>query len=221
MILLKIIAVVLPWPLKRWFLEKLFGYKLHKKARIGLAWCFPKMLIMEEGARIAPLNVAGHLDSMELNDYATIARGNWITGFPSQTDSPHFQHQKERTSCLLMKQHSAITKNHHIDCTHQVTIGQFTTIAGYRSQLLTHSIDIHSGRQTSAPIEIGDYCFVGTASVILGGATLPNYSVLGAMSLLNKTFEQSYTLYAGVPAKRVKSINENAKYFTRTEGFIN
>ena len=36
---------------------------------------------------------------------------------------------------------------------------------------------------TAAPITIGDYCFVGTNCVLLGGSVLPSYSVLAAKSL--------------------------------------
>jgi acetyltransferase-like isoleucine patch superfamily enzyme len=119
-----------------------------------------------------------------------------------------------------MNEGAAITKHHHIDCTSPVTIGKFTTIAGYYSQLLTHSIDIFESRQDSHPISIGDYCFVSTNVVILGGAQLPDYSVLGAKSLLNKKHNQPYALYAGQPAVFVKTIDKEAKYFTRTEPFV-
>ena len=70
------------------------------------------------------------------------------------------------------------------------------------------------------PIRIGDYCFVGTNSVILGGSNLPDYSVLGAKSLLNKKCEVPYSLYAGVPALTIKDLDKNAKYFQRIDGFI-
>jgi acetyltransferase-like isoleucine patch superfamily enzyme len=115
---------------------------------------------------------------------------------------------------------AAITKHHHFDCTSPITIGKFTTIAGYYSQFLTHSIDIIESRQDSHPITIGDYCFISTNVVILGGAQMPDYSVLGAKSLLNKKHNQSYGLYGGQPAIFIKNIDFGAKYFTRNEPFV-
>ena len=56
--------------------------------------------------------------------------------------------------------------------------------------------------------------------VILGGSCLPDYSVLGAKSLLNACFETSYFLYGGVPAVPVKQLSKELKYFLRTEGFV-
>jgi acetyltransferase-like isoleucine patch superfamily enzyme len=56
--------------------------------------------------------------------------------------------------------------------------------------------------------------------VVLGGSNLPDYSVLSACSLLNKSFDEPYMLYGGVPAKPIKSIPKEAGYFTRQIGFI-
>ena len=119
-----------------------------------------------------------------------------------------------------MGKESAITKNHHIDCTNYIHIGNCVTIAGYNSQFLTHSIDIYESRQDSHPIEIGDYCFVSTGVRVLGGAKLPACSVLGAGAVLNKAYAKERMLYVGVPAVPKKEIPQNAKYFLRKEGFV-
>ena len=159
----------MPWSLKRFLLVKFYGYELHPRAHIGLSYVFPKHLVMEEGAHIGSLNVVIHLDYMRMGRNASVARSNWITGFPTGTNSPHFAWQKDRKSELSIGAESAITKNHHIDCTNSVKIGDYVTIAGYASQFLTHSIDVYEGRQGSKPIEIGDYCFVSTRVTVLGG----------------------------------------------------
>ena len=218
--LLRITITALPWPLKRLLLQRLFGYQLDPSARIGLAWVYPRRLRMAAGSRIDALTVAINLDLLELGAMASIGRGNWITGFPSGTDSLHFTHQPERCGELLLGDHAAITKNHHIDCTNRVTIGPFTTIAGYHSQLLSHSIDLQHNRQHSEPISIGAYCFVGSNCVILGGSVLPDQCVLGALSLLNKPLSETWCLYGGQPARRLKPIDPNAAYFSRSNGFV-
>lgn len=220
MIIFKLICVLLPWRIKRLALQVFFHYQLHASAHIGLAWVYPKHLVMAAGARIGHFTVAIHLDKLAMAEHATIGRSNWITGFPSGTASRHFSHQQERQSVLTIGASSAITKHHHIDCTNSITIGKFATIAGYQSQLLTHSIDVYENRQDSKPILIGDYSFVGTNVVVLGGSNLPSHSVLGAKSLLNKKFEEQWKVYAGVPAKAVADIPPTAKYFSRESGFV-
>ncbi|MFN9645263.1 MAG: acyltransferase [Cyanobacteriota bacterium] len=217
---LKALIVPLPWPLKRFFLQRLYGYRLDPSARIGLAWIYPRHLSMEAGSRINSLTIAVNLDRLQIGEQATIGRGNWITGFATGTDSPHFAHQPDRRAELLLGAHAAITKNHHIDCTSRVSIGPFTTLAGYHSQILSHSIDLQHNRQHSEPISIGSHCFIGTACVILGGSVLPDHCVLGALSLLNKSHDESWSLYAGQPARRLKSIDPGAAYFSRHQGYV-
>ena len=218
--IIKLLTFCLPWRLRRIALQKWFGYVIHPSARIGMSWIFPNKLIMNEGAKIGSLNVAVHLDLIEMGSKSSIARGNWITGFPSATNSLHFRHQTDRSSVLRIGECAAITKNHHLDCTSAIEIGRFSTIAGYGSQFLTHSIDVFENRQHSEPITIGEYAFVGTDVVVLGGGSLPSHAVLGAKSPLNKKFDGEWMLYGGVPAKPIQNIPRDAKYFNRAEGFV-
>ena len=217
--LLGILSLLLPWNLRRSFLENQFGYSIHPSSRIGFAWIFPRRLVMEEGSRIGHLTLCKNIDLLHLGAHAIVGQLNWITGFPSGP-SRHFAHQPERQPELIVERHAGISSRHLIDCTARVRIGAFATIGGFRSQLLTHSIDFNAGRQTAEPIEIGEYSFTGTNSVVLGGSVLPHHSVLGAQSLLNKKWDEPYRLYAGVPAKPVKELSPEMEYFRRSEGFV-
>ena len=222
---LLLISLLLPWKIRRAFLEQQFGFQIHRTARIGIAWILPSRLIMEENTSIGHLTVAKNLDLVHLKAHATIGRGNWITGFPlgqpqSGSDSRHFSSEADRRPELVMGEHSAITHRHLLDCTNAITIGAFTTVAGFQSQFISHTIDIKENRQTSRPISIGDYCFVGSNSVLLGGAALPNYCVLGAKSLLNKAYTQTHRLYGGVPARELSILSPDCGYFSRRQGFV-
>jgi len=217
--LLGFFSLLLPWGLRRSFLENQFGYSIHPSSHIGFAWIFPRKLVMEEGSRIGHLTLCKNIDLLHLGAHAIIGQLNWITGFPSGP-SKHFAHQPNRRPELIVERHAGISSRHLIDCTASVRIGAFATIGGFRSQLLTHSIDFNAGRQTAEPIEIGEYSFTGTNSVVLGGSVLPHHSVLGAQSLLNKKWDEPHRLYAGVPAKPVKELSPDMEYFRRTEGFV-
>ncbi|MBC8121695.1 MAG: acyltransferase [Gemmatimonadaceae bacterium] len=217
--LLLVFSLLLPWPLRRLVLITFLGYEIHPTSRLGLVWVAPRKLILESHSRIGHFTVCKNLDLLQLGPHASIGRGNWITGFPSG-DSEHFAAQKDRRPCLILGEHSAITHRHLIDCTNTVVIGDFSTIAGYGSQILTHSIDLEQCIQSSAPVAIGNYCFVGTSCVVLGGSVLPDYCVLGAKSLLNKQYSDTHCLYGGVPARPIKSLTEEALYFVRTVGFV-
>lgn len=218
--ILKLITFIFPWFIRRRLLNSWFGFKIDPKARIGFSWIFPDNLVMEEGSSIGHFNVAINLSHINMSKNSKIARANWITGYPLGTESKHFQHQVERSPSLWIGEFSAITKNHHFDCTNSITVDDFSTIAGYSSQFLTHSIDVENNRQDSKPIYIGKYTFVSTNVVVLGGSILPSYSILGAKALLNKSFSDEWFLYGGVPAKALKDIDKSSKYFSRSDGFV-
>lgn len=217
--ILKVIVCLLPWPLKRFCLRRFFGFEIDSTARIGLAWIFPKRLRMGKNSQIGHFTVAIHLDELQLGNEATIGRSNWITGYPSD-GKEYFTHQTNRQPRLVLAEHSAVTKHHYLDCTHEIRIGKFSTVAGHHTEILTHSLDIVANRQDSKPVEIGDYCFVSTRCVILGGTRLPSYCVLAAGAVLNKNFTEEFSLYGGVPAKKIKELPHDAGYFHRQSGFV-
>jgi len=85
------------------------------------------------------------MDGSMLDQYmgkdCTISQKNWITGFPI-ADKSNFQDFPNRKPYLIMGKDSAITKQHLIDCTDTVTIGELTSIGGYGTQILSHSTSL-------------------------------------------------------------------------------
>jgi acetyltransferase-like isoleucine patch superfamily enzyme len=217
--LLLFVLTVLPWALRRRLLCRLLGHRIHPTARIGWAWIQVDRLVMGEGSRIGHLTVCKGLAELQLGVRASIGRANWITAYPPGAPR-HFLHEPDRRPVLVLGEHAAITNRHLIDCTNAVEIGPYSTVAGFRSQLLTHSIDLRRGRQSSAPVHIGSYCFVGTACIVLGGSVLPDRCVLGAGSVLRNAFSDPEMLYAGAPARAVRAIDPAGQYFSRAVGFV-
>lgn len=211
------VVVIFPWKIKRFVLVTFYHYDIAETSYIGFAYIYPNQLVMEEGAIIKHLNVAVNLDKMILKKNALIDRSNWITGYPTNTKSLFFQNEVDRNSTLIMRENSVITKKHHLDCTNRIDIGKFVTIAGYNSQFLTHSINPNTNRQESKPITIGDYCFISTRVIILGGASLPEKSILGAGAVLNKDYSNDFPLglYVGIPARRKSEVKKSSLYFQR------
>lgn len=217
--LLALAVLLFPWSIRRRLLVALMGYKIHPTARIGWSWICPEHLEMAAGSRIGNLTVCKGLSLLKLGEQARLGHLNWITGFPVGNKA-FFADDAERRAELSIGDHAAVTHRHLIDCTNAVRIGRFTTFAGYRSQVLTHSIDLERCRQASRPIIIGEYCFVGTNCVLLGGSVLPDYSVLGASSVLNKAYAETHQLYAGNPARPVKALAQEMRYFQRSAGVV-
>ncbi len=218
--LLALIGLLFPWRIRRLLLVGFMGYEIHPMARIGWSWICPERLEMAAGARIGNLTVCKGLSLLKMGEQSYVGNLNWISEFPVGNHA-FFGEEADRRAELVLGDHAAITHRHLIDCTNAVRIGRFTTFAGYRSQVLTHSIDLQRSRQASRPITIGEYCFVGTNCVLLGGSALPDYSVLGASSVLNKAHTEMHWLYAGNPAQPVKALTGELQYFQRSAGFVN
>ena len=63
------------------------------------------------------------------------------------------------------------------------------------------------GKESKGAILIGKGAWVSANCTIIKDSVLPEGRVLGATSLLNKTFSTQYSLYAVVPATFIKTIN--------------
>ena len=59
-------------------------------------------------------------------------------------------------------------------------------------------------------IRIGSHCFIGAGSKIMPGVTIGDYCVIGAGAIVTKDVPDR-TVVAGVPAKRICSIEEYAE----------
>ncbi len=211
---------VFPWSVRRWMYVNVLGYEVAETAYIGRSLVSVQSLKMGPGSKIASMTIIRNLHDLQLGEEALIGSFNWVFGMIS-TNTAHFSHVQNRVSSLQLCEHAAITARHIVDCIDSVRIGRYSILAGHRSQLLTHAIDLSTCRQDCSPITIGDYCFIGTGCIVLKGSFVPNYTVIGAGSVYSSlSHKEEYWLCAGNPAKPVKRLDPKSEYFVRVHGFI-
>ena len=213
-----VVAAISPWFIKKKILKYFFDYKFHEKSRIGFSFVDVDSLIMHEGSSVGSFTIIRNLHKLELGKRSKIGTFNWIFGMRESNKS--FSLEVNRLSALIIGEHSAITSRHLIDCIDAVEIGAFTTIAGFRTQILTHSIDLSLNRQSCAPVKIGSYCFVGTGAIILKGISIPDKCVVAAGSVVSKSILSEGFIYGGNPAGQIRAINSQDKYFSRNVGGV-
>jgi serine acetyltransferase len=215
--LIQTVLFVLPWGLRRRLLVRIFGFKIHPEAWIGFSIVAPsRSLSMGRWASIGHLNVIRGLDVVELADHAGIQHLNWIYGIPGS--ERRLAHESTRRAALILERGAGITRRHLVDCSNTVRLGEYALIAGSGTQLITHSVDMVKWGLRTRPITIGGMAMVGTRCIVLGGATLPDRSALGAGSTLRSSFEEPLTLYSGVPAEPAARIASDAEYFNAKTG---
>lgn len=198
--------------------RRLCGYRIAKNASVGIALIAVAKAELADGARIGHFTIIRNLQHLSLGPRARIGTFNWIFGMlPSER---YFTDEPNRLSALNMEEDASLTSRHIVDCTNTVTFGAFSTIAGFYSQILTHGIDVATNRQTSAPIRIGSHAMIGTRVILLKGAHVPDRAVVGAGSVFRGTPKGTGGLWSGIPATRVREIDESGAYFTRATGHV-
>lgn len=115
---------------------------------------------------------------------------------------------------FVLGENSTINQNCHIDNRGGISIGANVNIASRCAFISAdHLLDSTTFEGRNRPIAIEDYCFLGYGVTVLGGVKLAEGCVVGAGSLVNKNTE-SYVLYAGNPAKKIKERIKNLNYQT-------
>jgi UDP-3-O-[3-hydroxymyristoyl] glucosamine N-acyltransferase len=211
--LLAVIAL-LPGFVKRPLYRSLFGYRIGRGVRIGLVILDADSVELGDGTeighlnlitrvgsfitgksvRIGPLNIIRGGERVRLGDYAEVMRLNVLNAIPDHdcTTSP--------ASRLEIGRGAVVVSGHRIDFTDQVTIGQNVIIGGRNSSLWTHN------RQSTAPIEIGDFCYLGSEVRLAPGARLAERSILGIGSVLAGAIDTPGSLVGGVPARIIRPL---------------
>jgi acetyltransferase-like isoleucine patch superfamily enzyme len=207
---------LLPGLLKRPLYRLVFGYRIGRGVRIGLALLDAERVELGDGTRIGHLNLVlrvGELvtgrhvrigtlnvvrggESARFGDYAELIRLNVLNAIPDHdcTTAP--------VSVLELGPGTVVTSGHRIDFTDRVTLGRNVIVGGRGSSLWTHN------RQETAPITIGDFCYLGSEVRLAPGAELPRECILGLGSVLTGRIAEPGSLVAGVPARVVRPLGE-------------
>ena len=213
---LALLAVVglLPGPIKRPLYRALFGYRIGRGVRIGLVLLDAEAVELGDGTEIGHLNLVTRVGSLvtgksvrigalniirggervRLGDYAEVMRLNVLNAIPDHdcTTSP--------VSRLEIGAGAVVVSGHRIDFTDQVTIGRNVIVGGRNSSLWTHN------RQQTAPIAIGDFCYLGSEVRLAPGARLAERSILGLGSVLAGAIDTPGSLVGGVPARIIRPL---------------
>jgi acetyltransferase-like isoleucine patch superfamily enzyme len=210
------LAAILPGFLKKAIYRLAFGYRIGRNVRIGVAFLDCKHLTIGDDTRIGHgvvfwgcgeftigrhvrigfLNLFRGGDRLALEDYAMVIRLNVINAIPDNDCA------NPPDSSFHLGYGSVITAEHRIDFTDRVTIGRRSILGGRNSSIWTHN------RREGLQVEIGDYCYVGSEIRMAPGSRIPNCCIVGLGSVVTHPLTDSYSLIAGVPARRRRPLNQ-------------
>lgn len=93
--------------------------------------------------------------------------------------------------------------HNHIDCRRGVTIGNYVTIAtGVCIWTLHHDYNDENFIHKGAPVQIDDYAWICSHSIILPGVNIGKGAVIASGAVVTKDVEP-WTIVGGVPAKTI------------------
>jgi acetyltransferase-like isoleucine patch superfamily enzyme len=207
------LMIVLPASLRRIVAVRVLGWEIDPTAYIGRSVILVDHVSMGAGASIGPRNVIRALDELRLEDGASIATRNWIVGIPRSVDL--FQASPNRRPSLILRRGAMVTDAHEIDCADRVELGEYAALAGFRSQVLTHSLNIVRDRFETGPVVIGDHAAVMSGCVLQSATRVPSRCIISAGSVVTTKLTKELTFYRGNPAEPVRSLPETLGYFQR------
>lgn len=115
---------------------------------------------------------------------------------------------------IYLSENSEVNAGAFLLCKDIITIGKNSTIA-YKASILT-SANPHGPYNKlssmypamTAPVVIGDDCWIGAGAIILPGVTIGNRSIVAAGAVVTRDVPEG-VLVAGVPAMVKKRLNDS------------
>ncbi len=99
-------------------------------------------------------------------------------------------------------------KGCYIQAVNPIYIGDYTQIAN-NVGLISSNHDLYDLRRNipGKPIRIGKYCWLGMGAKILPEVELGDFTIVGAGSVVTKSFPEGYCVIAGNPAKLIRKLD--------------
>jgi acetyltransferase-like isoleucine patch superfamily enzyme len=203
---------------KRFLFAKALGWDIHPTARFGSCVLFRVAAVsLDENARIQSGSVYRNLRNLTLGRNAVIGSWNWVSCSPLFFSSTGSEDDVRRGE-LILGADAAVTSRHYIDCSGGVFLDNYAVLAGVRSTVMTHQVDTQWSRQSASSVRIGHHSLVSSNVKIAPGASIPDQCMVAMGSVVTGALGQRGTLYAGVPARPVKSIGEGLFFRRQTAG---
>jgi acetyltransferase-like isoleucine patch superfamily enzyme len=199
-LILALIIAVFPSPLKILVL-RLLGAEVGRGCKIGFSILHSRSLSLGDNVQIASFNLIHRLDKFQMGDGARMNGFNWVTG--------------AGTGSLLLGHNSAITRFHFFEASGDIEIGDNTIIAGRNSHFFTHGIS-PTNLDDMRTIKIGDWCYVGSSSRFVPGASIEKGTFVAMGAVVSKVHSVKFVLLAGIPASQKKLLSETDAYFARS-----
>lgn len=88
-----------------------------------------------------------------------------------------------------------------------IFIGDYTQIAPNVAIISSNHDLFDSRKHINKPVKIGKYCWIGVGALIMPGVELGDFTIVGAGSVVTKSFKEGYSVIGGNTAKLIKLLD--------------
>ena len=166
------------------------------------------------------INICGNNNTININSVSINANLNLTLGQQHKNFGPIIN------SSFIIKKHTSIesleyiTYNSHTEC----IIGENCMLS---YNIILYNTDAHAILEYPSNklvnyvkgIFIGNHCWIGRNVTIMRNTTIPDDCIIGAYSLASGNFKSSHSIYAGNPAKLIKT-NRTWSFNGKQYGYI-
>ncbi|WP_417195744.1 acyltransferase [Bizionia sp.] len=232
-IITSIIAFVFPSFLAV-LLLRLLGHKIGRSVKIGFSFIYCNKIEIGNHAKIGHLNLLLN-DKLLLCEYAKIGYLNILKGpfsllLKKQAALGNKNYLTRAKigitygeSQLNLGELTKITTGHHLDLTQSIIFGDFSILAGIRSQMWTHGY-YHADQgkdrlRIDGEIHIGNNVYIGSGCIFNPGVNVANAIHIGAGSVISKNLELS-GMYVGQGLRYIENdLGTIQSKLKKVEGF--
>lgn len=104
----------------------------------------------------------------------------------------------------------------YIQAIGKIYIGDYTQIAPNVGIISSNHLLEDNSVHLTDQVRIGRYCWIGMGAVILPGVILGDYTIVGAGSIVTRSFPDGYCVIVGNPAREVKKLNKESCVFHKS-----
>jgi acetyltransferase-like isoleucine patch superfamily enzyme len=215
---LALLLPLLPGGLRRRLGRLVLGWEIDPTAFVGRSLVLADKVVLGPGAYIGHGNVVKGLTELRLGEDAILGTLNWVSG--PELGSDAFQWSPDRRPALILERGATVTTRHIIDCSDTVTFEELAVLAGIRSTVFTHSIDLVRNQQRTRKVTFGERAAVLSNSVVFAGTAIPARSIVSAGSVVNTVLVKEGVFYRGNPAVEVRELPESLAFLNRTSSTV-
>ncbi|WP_117168564.1 hypothetical protein [Paraliobacillus sediminis] len=187
-----IISVIFPNSLKIFLYKHLLKWKIGKNVKIGLSIIDAQNVVLEDNVRIGHFNIFKGLKNIVFKNNSYMLNLNYVGS--ALYDESGWNRE------INVGEQTGIMSRHFFDASGGIYISDNVVIAGRSSEFWTHQKANGEFGLIPKSVTIGSNSYIAAHVLFAPGVSIPNSTIVGLGSVINKVYNEEKLLLVGNPA---------------------